>query len=351
MGDGEWTPDAGRGRTDNRRVPFSGNNPGSLRAVYQGAVPAATRRVSPGRSLTLNSTGSDLSRGLPRGRLRRVAEWAGSAAIVLAGLLGSVIDARGQWVEEPGKGWITLAMYHQDTRERFDPHGDAEKLSFEGHAIATSSFLTLALGIVEGVDIWGQASFHRLRYDDASAERLSTGLGDTRLWLRAAPLKWLGSRLPFAIRAGFKVPVGDFDNLGVDEVPLGDGQRDWEVIAELGHSFWPRSVYVSGWLGHRWREENAQSGRDFGNEVFYYAQIGGQLGRVGYKLAVDGWNGAAAGGAGAPGAGFERDLVQLLPALQYDAGVGQFESGVRFALGGKNVTAGTSFVFRFFTRW
>jgi len=278
-------------------------------------------------------------------------EWAASLAFALAGLLGSVDGAGGQWVEEPGNGWISLAAYHQDTRERFGPDGDTEALSFEGHAVATSSFMTLALGLFDGVDLWGQASFNRLRYDDAAAERSSAGLGDARLWLRAAPLKWLGSRLPFAIRAGFKVPLGDFDNLGVDEVPLGDGQRDWEVIAELGHSFWPRSVYVSGWLGHRWREDNAESGREFGNEVFYYAQIGGMVGPVGYKLALDGWNGAAPGAAGAPDEGLERDLVQLLPALQYDAGVGQFESGVRFALGGKNVAAGTSLVFRFFSSW
>lgn len=277
-------------------------------------------------------------------------EWGASFAVALAGLSGSVDGAVGQWVEEPGKGWITLAAYHQDTRERFGPDGDAEELSFEGHAVATSSFVTLALGLFDGVDLWGQASFHRLRYDDAAAERSTAGLGDTRLWLRAAPLKWLGSRLPFAIRAGFKLPLGDFD-LGANEIPLGDGQRDWEVIAELGHSFWPRSLYVSGWLGHRWREDNAESGRDFGNEIFYYAQIGGRVGPVGFKLAVDGWNGAAAGTMGTAGTGFERDLVQLLPALQYDAGVGQFESGVRFALGGKNVTAGKSLVFRFFSKW
>ncbi len=272
-----------------------------------------------------------------------------SLAVLVAGLLTSVDGAGAQWVEEPGKGWIALAVYHHDTRDRFGPEGTAEALLADGHAVTTSSFATMALGLFENVDLWSQASFHRLRYDDAAAERSSTGIGDIRLWLRAAPLRWLESAVPFAIRAGFKVPISEFD-VEADEVALGDGQRDWEVMAELGHSFWPLPLYASGWIGYRLREANA-SGREFGNELFYYAQIGGQSGRVGYKLALDGWNGAAAAPVATGSPGFERDLMQVLPSLLYDVGAGQVEAGMRFALGGRNVTAGSSFVFKYFSKW
>ncbi len=295
----------------------------------------------------MNSNGS----GGPPGCVRRVADCAKSLAVAGAVLLGSIDGARGQWVEDPGRGWSALAVYHHDTQERFGTEGDSEALSAEGHAVTTSSFLTSALGLTRGVDLWAQVSFHRLRYDDAAGERSSTGLGDARLWVRAAPLKWLDSALPFAVRAGVKIPVGDFEDVGADEVPLGDGQRDWEVMAELGQSFWPFALYASGWVGYRWREDNAESEREFGNELFYYAQIGGQTGRVGYKLAVDGYNGAAASAEGAPSQGFERDLVQLVPSLLYDVGAGQVQAGVRFAMGGRNVTSGTSLVFQYFSKW
>lgn len=287
----------------------------------------------------------------PRGSCRRPGTRTVALVLGLAGLLGPFERGHAQWVEESGNGWITLAFYHQSTGERFGINGDVVALLSDGRSVATSSFMTTALGLGGGVDLWTQVSFHRLRYTDSAGEHSSTGIGDTKLWLRAAPLKWLGSDLPFAIRAGFKIPLGDFD-VGANEIPLGDGQRDWEVIAELGHSFWPRSVYVSGWVGHRWREENAETGRDFENELFYYAQLGGRVGRVGYRVAVDGWNGAP-GGAGDDVANpaFERDLVQILSGLQYDVGGGQVEAGVRFALGGRNATAGRSFVFRFFRGW
>ena len=300
----------------------------------------------------MNSTGSACIRGLAQSGFRRVGwRWATLLSVAAAGLLAPFDHARGQWVEEPGNGWITLSVYHQDTRKFFAPDGDVETLIADGHSVTTSSFMTMALGLAEGVDFWSQLSFHRQRYDDSSAKRSSTGIGDARLWLRAAPLKWLGSGVPFALRAGFKIPVADFD-VGADQLVLGDGQRDLEVMAELGHSFWPRSAYVTGWVGYRWRGKNQESGRTFANEMFYYAQIGGQVGRVGLRLSIDGWNGAPGGvSAGDSNPALERDLFQLLPSVQYDTGAGELGAGVRFALGGKNVTKGNTLVFRYFSKW
>ena len=292
---------------------------------------------------------SDAGPGGPR-RAPGLRWW--RALVVSAGLLPVPAGdgAHAQWVEEPGKGWLALAAYHQDTRDRFGTSGEVRELFAQGRAVTTSSFLTAALGIAPGLDMWSQLSFHRLRYDDLAGDRASTGIGDTRLWLRLAPLEWVGSELPFAIRGGVKVPLGDFD-VDAEIIPLGDGQRDWEVMAELGHSFWPRSVYLSGWAGYRWRGENTESRKDFGNEVFYFLQVGGRLGPLGYKLALDGWDGASGVTEGIPIPSFQRDLVQLQPSLLYDVGPGQIEAGARFALRGRNLPAGTALMFQYFSRW
>ena len=271
-----------------------------------------------------------------------------AAAVFLLAATGG--ESAGQWVETPGNGWIALAVYHQDTRTRFGMQGTVRPFFAEGRAVTTSSFLTTAVGLARGVDLWTQFSFNRLRYDDVAGERASTGIGDARAWLRFAPLSWLGVATPFAIRAGAKVPVGDFD-VDAEIIPLGDGQRDWEAMAEIGHSFWPRSLYLSGWAGYRWREENAESWKDFGNELFYYVQFGGRVGRMGYRLAMDGWDGASGVTEGIRIPGFQRDLVQLQPSLLYDVGPGQFEVGARFALRGRNLPAGTTFMAQYFSRW
>jgi len=294
--------------------------------------------------------------GPPFIRIRnfRLNERAARAGVVLVAavmlFMATRRESAGQWVERPGKGWVALAVYHQDTRSHFGTSGESRSFFAEGHAITTSSFLTTALGLAPGVDLWTQFSFNRLRYDDVAGERASTGLGDTRAWLRFAPLSWLGSALPFAIRAGTKVPVGDFD-VDAEVIPLGDGQRDWEVMAEVGHSFWPRSLYLSGWAGYRWREENTESRKDFGDEFFYYVQLGGRVGPLGYRLAVDGWDGAAGVTEGIRIPSFQRELVQVQPSVLYDVGPGQFEVGARFALRGRNLPAGTAFMAQYFSRW
>ena len=142
-----------------------------------------------------------------------------------------------QWVEPQGQGWASLSVYHQDTRDAYDFGGDTGMFPAMGHAVATGSFLTLALGLLEGFDAWAQFSFQRLRFDDLIGIRTSTGVGDVRFLARASPLRLLGVTTPLAIRAGVKLPVGDFD-VGSNMIPLGDGQRDWELMLELGHSFY-----------------------------------------------------------------------------------------------------------------
>ena len=259
------------------------------------------------------------------------------------------MPAGAQWVEDPGSGWAALATYYQNTTHEFRSNGDKRTIFPDGRAITTSTFLTFALGLAEGLDVWVQPSFHHLQFNDVTADRSSTGFGDTRLWLRGAPLRWLGSDFPFAIRGGVKVPFGDFD-VDAEIIPLGDGQRDWEIMGEVGHSFWPQSVYVMGWLGYRWREENTESLRDFGDEIFYFAQVGGQVGPVGYKLAVDGWNGRSGIVEGLAIPSFQRDLIQLQPTLSYPVGPGSVEGGARFALRGKNLPAGTAFLLQYFAR-
>ncbi len=285
-----------------------------------------------------------------RGRVR--AGRGRARAGVLIGALAALPSADGdaQWVEKPGEGWSSLAAYHHDTRKRFGPDGRVLALFADGRAVATSAYLTTAAGLARGLDVWVQLSFHRLRYEDVVGKRSRTGPGDARLWLRAAPLQWLGSGLPVAVRAGVKVPAGDFD-VNAEIVPLGDGQTDWEIALEAGHSFWPRSAHVAGWIGHRWREENRESRKDFGNEWFYRLQAGVRAGRLGGALALEGSNGAAGVTEGVRVPNFQRDLVQLQPSLLVDVGPGTLEGGVRLSLAGRNLPAGTAIAIQYFSRW
>ena len=283
------------------------------------------------------------------GVLRVTTSRAICAAWVAATLIPAAVE--GQWVSEPGEGWADVSVYHLDTREAFEFDGRLRDFFAEGHAVSTSAFLTLAAGLLPGVDGWLQLPYHRLRYDDFRADRLRSGIGDTKLYLRIAPLRYLGSDLPLSIRGGAKVSVGDFA-VASEVIPLGDGQTDWEATVELGHSFWPADLYVSGWTGYRWREPNEAAQRDYADEAFYLAQIGGNLGRVGVQLTIEGMMSVTTPVIeGIPLRSAERSLHQVMPRLSYAAGPGSVSLGLRMPLRGQNLPGGTSVIVGYFTRW
>lgn len=91
--------------------------------------------------------------------------------------------------------------------------------------------------------------------------------------MRVGP-ELLGYDFPLAARFATKLPGTEFP---VDDtvLPLSEGQRDWEVSVESGHFFEDRSLYLMGWVGYRWREENTDALRDPGDEAFGHLALGG----------------------------------------------------------------------------
>lgn len=268
----------------------------------------------------------------------------------LLALLLCATPAAAQWVEEPGRGWASLTVFHLDTRSVFDLEGVSMDFPGLGHSVASAAFLTVARGLAPGVDFWVQGSFQRLRFDDLTGKRTSTGIGDARFYVRVSPPTWVGRALPLAVRAGVKVPVGDFD-VGTDMIPLGDGQRDWEVVLEAGRSFHPRPLYLIAWAGQRWREAKDGGRTDFGDERFFLAALGGEVGPVGFKVTVDGWRGDTPVFNGTLAVGAEREMLRVAPSLLVGVGPGQVELGARVPLSGRSLPSGTDLVVGYFTRF
>lgn len=265
---------------------------------------------------------------------------------LLAALPGSL---RGQWVEPQGQGWASFTFYRQSGTRLFDRQAEKSTFQNDGSLDATSLFGTVALGVLPGMDVWVQLPVHRLRFDDAGGRRTSTGVGDLRLHVRGAPLRLVGWGLPLAIRGAVKIPAGDFPD-DIEVVPLGDGQRDWELILELGGAapgFW-RS-YGMLWAGYRWREEQTRRRRDFGNERLALAAGGAEFGPIGVKLQVEGSWGEAPSLEGLLIESARRSLVQIQAAVSGPGGPGRWEAGMRFPVAGRNLPADPGLVLGYFT--
>jgi len=273
----------------------------------------------------------------------------------LAGLLGPSVGWA-QWIEAPGRGWVEVAVYHHDTRERFDPTRSLEPLfNADARAITTSLYLTAVAGVVQGADVWVQAPYNRLEFNDVAADRKSTGIGDPRIHLRLGPeLFGVRAPVPVAVRGGVKLPLGEFTR-DAEIIPLSEGQTDWEVMLEAGHSFYPAPFYVMGWAGYRWRTFNDEINRKPGDERFAYAAVGGSLRSFEWKLAAEGLWGLAPRRREA-GVEFvleqdKRELFQILPSIGYRLGPGVLSLGGRFPLAGRNLPAGAAVFVGYFMRF
>jgi hypothetical protein len=146
------------------------------------------------------------------------------------------------------------------------------------------------------------------------------------------------------------MPVGDFD-VRSSVIPLGDGQRDRELMLEIGHSFYPAPLYVMGWAGYRWRESGDEGRLDFGNERFFYVAAGGTAVIVDFKVSLEGWYGATPIFNAVRDEGAEREMVRLSNSFLIDIGPGQLEIGGRVPLSGSNLPAGATSCSGTFCAW
>ena len=274
--------------------------------------------------------------------------WLGALGACMLLALGAPAGA--QWVELPGEGWAELAVSRQDTRERFDFDGARKPFFAEGHAITTSFHLTAVVGLFSGLDASVEIPFHRLDFTDEGGDLGRSALGDPRVFLRVSPPLFRDSDLQVALRGGVKLAGGDFP-VSPEIIPLGEGQRDWEVIVEVGRSLGPGSMHVSGWLGYRWREANEERELDFGDEILFLAAVGGSFGRLEYKLGVDGIGGLTPELQGIRVESARRRLVRLLPSLFWRTGLGLVQVGTRLPFAGKNLPAGASFTLGYRMAW
>lgn len=256
-------------------------------------------------------------------------------------------SASAQWTEEPGTGWIQLNVSYQQTRNGFDRDGEVVPLvqtpGDDGESTIATVRFTGALGLVRGIDSWIDVPFHHQRFTTANPvtdDLTNTGFGDPRIYLRVEPILFGIDTFPVALRSGVKFTSNNF-SVSSETISLSEGQRDWELLLELGASLHPWPVYLQGWVGYRWRERNEKIGRDPGDERVCYIAVGGSWNRFRWKLAVDGQYGhpssrrVAGGRLEFP----PRELVQVVPRVGWALGPGNFQILARIPVHGRSTSA------------
>jgi hypothetical protein len=275
----------------------------------------------------------------------------GAQAVCSAPHSGPVV-ARGQaGTLAPLAGWFQLSFAHQQTRTLFNPDRVARPLILDGTATTTSAYASAALGVLPGLELWGQIPFHALDYTDNGGSRDRSGFGDPRISVRMSPALVGAGSVPVVVRAGVKLPGSSFP-VDATIIPLTEGQRDWELSIESWRSFAAERIYALGWVGYRWREENRETGRQPGSEVFIHGAVGGPfLRRFHWELGGDVLRGAAPEQQGVTLDAARRELLQLQPTLAWNVGPGRIGVSAQVPLRGRNLPASPGFSAGYLVMW
>lgn len=265
-------------------------------------------------------------------------------------LLGAAADAgAGAWTLPQGQFWGKLTYFQQRTQEwyvgkgRFGAPGTRARYDLDGQYESQAIFFEGLYGVTDRLDLGLQVPYFDQSFANAAfAEpRVATGLSDIRA---LAKLRLLAQPLVLALKAGVKMPTGAFKNED-GLIPVGEGQWDFDLVGQVGCSFWPWPLYGNIDLGYRVRTRNEQIARDPGDEWFLNAELGYQLARplmlLGKCEVVRSAPAVVFGGIEAE----IKRITYLTPALLYAIGRRTVvEAAVRFSLNGRNFPAGRQLV-------
>ena len=142
------------------------------------------------------------------------------------------------------------------------------------------------------------------------------------------------------------MPTGEFKNQD-GLIPVGEGQWDYDFVAQLGRSFWPLPLYANVDVGYQVRTKNEEIDRDPGDEWFLNAKLGYNITR---KLMLMGKyellrsNPSIECGSIVNRSQFKR-IAFLMPVLLYAIDERTaVEAALRISLNGRNYPAGQQYI-------
>jgi hypothetical protein len=251
---------------------------------------------------------------------------------------------------DPGAGWIQLAGRGVRSERFYGTGGGVHDLPGVTDATTVSAYVTGAVGLTRGVELWAQLPIHRLQVADEAQDRSRTGLGDPRVSVRAGPELFGLSAFPVSMRAGVKVPGSDFP---VDSrvLPLSEGQTDYEVAVEAGSTLSDGGLYFVAWAGYRWRTEDESTGREPGDERFGHLALGGSVAGLRLELGLEALDGLSPTQNGIVIPASARRLFQLSPTVAWAAGSGRVEVGAQIPVSGRNLPTGSALSVGYLIAW
>jgi len=207
--------------------------------------------------------------------------------LITTGLCCSHSLYAGAWTLHKGQLWAKVTGMKQTTHEEYiavsgagrEPDlsrvfqaGERAPYRENGHYQSHAIFLDIFYGITDQFNLGVQVPYYHQTFENRGFRPKTTasGFSDLRVFS-----KYNLIQNPFVgtLKLGVKIPTGKYQNHdGI--IPVGEGQWDFDLVVQMGYTFWPHPIYTNIDLGYRLRLENKPIQRKPGNEWFYMVEIG-----------------------------------------------------------------------------
>ncbi len=245
----------------------------------------------------------------------------------------------GAWTLKKGQVWSKITGLYQSTTEHYDKDGSVGK--FPAQYNAQEVYLDVFYGVNDRTDIGLQLAAISREFVDFTADRHQamfgsqageSGLCDVRGF---AKINLVQEPVVGTLKLGVKAPIGKF-RAAPEAVSKSDGQWDFEVIAQVGRSYWPRPLYANVDLGYRLRQTNSTTHHDPDDELIYNAEAGySPVDKLHLVLKLD--------GIGSAGRRITYLVPTLLVGLQQNLSL---EAAARMTINGARCRPSPPYVFR-----
>jgi protein XagA len=219
----------------------------------------------------------------------------------------------GAWTAKKGTSYNKLAANYYHSDENYIE--DSDRLGFPNNGEFQEYNLNYygEYGLTDQLTLIGSFYYKKISYEDDNIELDTWGMGDVDLALKYKLLE--GSIGILSAQGLVKIPeLYDED----DDLPLGNGQYDYELRILYGRSLRPiLPGYYNSEIGYRWRAEEpsdefrflAEFGMDFGKRFYGRVKLDGLLGIDDGEKSAD--------SSGNPTISNDFDLIKLDIALGY----------------------------------
>jgi hypothetical protein len=188
----------------------------------------------------------------------------------------------GAWTQEKGHIYSRLAFNYYYADEHFLNGGSKKNFKWDGDFKDRNVSLYVEYGLTDRLTALTSLYFKEIKKEDDYVKQTTNGFGDIDLALKYNVFK--GSKGVFSLQGLIKIPEAYDEN---DDLPLGNGQYDYELRGLMGFSLWPvLPGYMNFELGYRWRSEApadelrylVEFGSDFGKYLYGRVKLDGILG-------------------------------------------------------------------------